>query len=122
MSTMATTSAPDLQNYFNGAWQRSSATEFVDVTNPATTEILARTPLSTTADVEAVVKAAADAFPGWRRVPAGDPPPWSWATPLRPVAVGKHSGTSAISRYHSGITYQFWIWEDARGFAGEQAG
>jgi malonate-semialdehyde dehydrogenase (acetylating)/methylmalonate-semialdehyde dehydrogenase len=72
MSTTATTSAPDLQNYFNGAWQRSSATEFVDVTNPATTEILARTPLSTAADVDAVVKAAADAFPSWRRTPAGD--------------------------------------------------
>src|SRR5579872_3299675 len=72
MSSTATTSAPDLQNYFNGAWQRSSATEFVDVANPATAEILARTPLSTTADVEAVVKAAADAFPSWRRVPAGE--------------------------------------------------
>src|ERR1700721_4292754 len=72
MSSTATTSAPDLQNYFNGAWQRSAATEFVDVTNPATAELLARTPLSTAADVDAVVKAAADAFPAWRRVPAGE--------------------------------------------------
>jgi len=72
MSGTATTSAPDLQNYFNGAWQRSSATEFVDVANPATSEILARTPLSTAGDVDAVVKAAADAFPAWRRVPAGE--------------------------------------------------
>jgi malonate-semialdehyde dehydrogenase (acetylating)/methylmalonate-semialdehyde dehydrogenase len=72
MSSIATTSAPDLQNYFNGAWQRSSATEFVDVANPATSEILARTPLSTAGDVDAVVKAAADAFPAWRRVPAGE--------------------------------------------------
>ena len=72
MSSIATTSAPDLQNYFNGAWQRSAATEFVDVANPATAEILARTPLSTASDVDAVVKAAADAFPAWRRVPAGE--------------------------------------------------
>jgi len=72
MSSTATTSAPDLQNYSNGAWQRSSATEFVDVANPATAEILARTPLSTAGDVDAVVKAAADAFPAWRRVPAGE--------------------------------------------------
>src|SRR5579862_7674641 len=72
MSSTATTSAPDLQNYFNGAWQRSSATEFVDVANPATAELLARTPLSTASDVDAVVKAAADAFPAWRRVPAGE--------------------------------------------------
>src|ERR1700721_2945456 len=72
MSSTATTSAPDLQNYFNGAWQRSAATEFVDVTNPATAELLARTPLSTAADVDAVVQAAAEAFPAWRRVPAGE--------------------------------------------------
>src|SRR6202021_2480195 len=72
MSSTATTSAPDLQNYFNGAWQRSAATEFVDVTNPATAELLARTPLSTAGDVDAVVQAAAEAFPAWRRVPAGE--------------------------------------------------
>src|SRR6202161_2640224 len=72
MSSTATTSAPDLQNYFNGAWQRSAATIFFDVANPATAEILARTPLPTPADVDAVVKAAADAFPAWRRVPAGE--------------------------------------------------
>src|ERR1700743_2312276 len=72
MSSIATTSAPDLQNYFNGAWQRSAATEFVDVANPATAEILGRTRLSTASDVDAVVKAAADAFPAWRRVPAGE--------------------------------------------------
>src|ERR1700691_5596771 len=72
MSSTATTSAPDLQNYFNGAWQRSAATEFFDVANPATAEILARTPLSTAADVDAVVRAAADAFPAWRRTPPGE--------------------------------------------------
>src|SRR6201995_1837580 len=72
MSSTVTASAPDLQNYFNGAWQRSTATEFVDVANPATAEILARTPLSTASDVDAVVKAAANAFPAWRRVPAGE--------------------------------------------------
>ena len=47
-------------------------TEFVDVTNPATTEVLARTPLSTSADVDAAVQAAADAFPAWRRTPPGE--------------------------------------------------
>jgi len=72
MSSPATTQAPDLQNYIAGAWRRSSGSNFVDVTNPATAELLARTPLSTAADVEAAVQAAAAAFPAWRRVPPGE--------------------------------------------------
>jgi malonate-semialdehyde dehydrogenase (acetylating)/methylmalonate-semialdehyde dehydrogenase len=43
-----------------------------DVINPATAELLARTPLSTAADVDAAVQAAADAFPAWRRTPPGE--------------------------------------------------
>src|SRR5438445_2833321 len=72
MSSAVTTQVTDLQNYVNGAWRRSTATEYTDVTNPATTEVLARTPLSTSADVDAAVQAAADAFPAWRRTPPGE--------------------------------------------------
>ncbi len=72
MSTATTTHVPDLQNYVGGGWHRSAATEYVDVLNPATAEILARTPLSTNADVDAAVRAAADAFPAWRRTPPGE--------------------------------------------------
>src|SRR5271155_3591032 len=72
MSSAVLTAAPELQNYVNGQWRRSSATEFVDVTNPATMELLARTPISTSADVDAAVQAAADAFPAWRRTPPGE--------------------------------------------------
>jgi malonate-semialdehyde dehydrogenase (acetylating)/methylmalonate-semialdehyde dehydrogenase len=72
MSSATTTQVPDLQNYVGGNWHRSSATEYVNVLNPATSEILARTPLSTNADVDAAVQAAADAFPAWRRTPPGE--------------------------------------------------
>jgi malonate-semialdehyde dehydrogenase (acetylating)/methylmalonate-semialdehyde dehydrogenase len=72
MSSATTTQIPDLQNYVGGGWHRSAATEYVDVLNPATAEILARTPLSTNADVDAAVQAAADAFPAWRRTPPGE--------------------------------------------------
>src|SRR5271155_2871476 len=72
MSSAVLTAAPELQNYVNGSWQPSSATEFVDVINPATMELLARTPISTSADVDAAVQAAADAFPAWRRTPPGE--------------------------------------------------
>ena len=72
MSSAVTTQVAELQNYINGAWRRSATTEYVDVTNPATAELLARTPLSSTADVDAAVQAAADAFPAWRRTPPGE--------------------------------------------------
>ena len=72
MSSTATTPAVDILNYVNGAWRKSTATEFVDVINPASGELIARTPLSTKADVDAVVQAAAAAFPAWRRTPAGE--------------------------------------------------
>jgi malonate-semialdehyde dehydrogenase (acetylating)/methylmalonate-semialdehyde dehydrogenase len=72
MSSAVTTHVKELQNYIGGSWQRSSATEYSSVTNPATAEILARTPLSTAADVDAAVQAAAAAFPAWRRTPPGE--------------------------------------------------
>ena len=55
MSSAVTTQVTELQNYINGAWRRPSSTEFFDVTNPATTELLARTPMSSPADVDAAV-------------------------------------------------------------------
>jgi len=72
MTTAALTQVNDLQNYIGGAWRRSTSTEFFDVTNPATGELLARTPMSSSADVDAAVQAAAAAFPAWRRTPAGE--------------------------------------------------
>ncbi|HEX8764602.1 MAG TPA: CoA-acylating methylmalonate-semialdehyde dehydrogenase [Candidatus Acidoferrum sp.] len=72
MSSAATTQVHELENYVNGAWCRATASEFADVTNPATAELLARTPLSIAADVDAAVQAAAAAFPGWRRTPPGE--------------------------------------------------
>jgi malonate-semialdehyde dehydrogenase (acetylating) / methylmalonate-semialdehyde dehydrogenase len=72
MSSVTTALEPKLQNYVNGAWRSSTAAEFVDVINPATAELLTRTPLSTQAEVGATVEAAAAAFPAWRRTPAGE--------------------------------------------------
>src|SRR5882672_7144452 len=72
MSSAVTTQAPELLNYVNAAWRRSTATEHVEVSNPATAELLARTPLSTSADVDAAVQAAAETFPAWRRTPPGE--------------------------------------------------
>jgi malonate-semialdehyde dehydrogenase (acetylating) / methylmalonate-semialdehyde dehydrogenase len=72
MSSTVTSPVTDLQNYISGSWTKSSASEFFNVTNPASGELIARTPVSTKADVEAAVQAAAAAFPAWRRTPAGE--------------------------------------------------
>ncbi len=72
MSSGATSQTLEIQNYVHGGWQRPAAREYVDVLNPATAELLARTPLSTSADVDGAVQAAAEAFPAWRRTPPGE--------------------------------------------------
>jgi malonate-semialdehyde dehydrogenase (acetylating)/methylmalonate-semialdehyde dehydrogenase len=59
-----------LLNYVGGTWQRSHAREHLHVTNPATGVALADVPLSPAQEVDAAVRAAAAAWPGWRRVPA----------------------------------------------------
>jgi malonate-semialdehyde dehydrogenase (acetylating)/methylmalonate-semialdehyde dehydrogenase len=57
-----------LDNYVGGRWTASSSSEALDVTNPATGEVLARVPLSSAADLDAAVKAAREALPAWRAV------------------------------------------------------
>lgn len=56
-------------NYLGGQWLEPDVTEFVDVINPATQELIAETPLSTAAEVEAAAQAARQAFYDWRRMP-----------------------------------------------------
>jgi malonate-semialdehyde dehydrogenase (acetylating) / methylmalonate-semialdehyde dehydrogenase len=63
------TSVEVLENYVGGRWVPSQAKEFVDVHNPARGEVIARTPLSSRADLDAAVQAAAKAFPAWRDTP-----------------------------------------------------
>ena len=58
-----------LLNYINGEWCASNATEFLDVVNPATTDVLTQVPLSVKDDVDAAAIAAANAFTSWRRTP-----------------------------------------------------
>jgi malonate-semialdehyde dehydrogenase (acetylating) / methylmalonate-semialdehyde dehydrogenase len=62
--------AEKLKNYVNGAWQDSAATQFVEVINPATAEVLALTPLSPASEVDEAARLAAKAFESWRSIPA----------------------------------------------------
>jgi malonate-semialdehyde dehydrogenase (acetylating) / methylmalonate-semialdehyde dehydrogenase len=58
-----------MRNYIQGQWQDSTATERIPIINPATGEELGRVPLSPASEVDLAVRAAAAAFPSWRRVP-----------------------------------------------------
>ena len=58
-----------LDNFIGGRWVRSETTSFFDVHNPAVGDVIGRTPLSTSADVDAAVQAATRAFPAWRDTP-----------------------------------------------------
>ena len=58
-----------LLNYIGGKWQRSRASESLDVHNPATGETMVRVPLSPSDEVDEAVQAAQAAFADWRRTP-----------------------------------------------------
>ena len=58
-----------LQNFVSGVWIDSESDARSDVINPATGEIIARVPLSSSEDVEAAVLAAQTAFESWSRTP-----------------------------------------------------
>jgi malonate-semialdehyde dehydrogenase (acetylating)/methylmalonate-semialdehyde dehydrogenase len=58
-----------LKNYINGEWVESKTTQFEDVYNPATKEVIAQVPLSTKEEVDYAVEVAAKTFDKWRNVP-----------------------------------------------------
>ncbi len=62
----------EILNYINGEWVKPSVKDYFDVINPATGQVIAKTPLGTKADVEFAAKAAGEAYVSWRRVPVND--------------------------------------------------
>src|SRR4051795_5720150 len=68
MSAATTPSVRLLDNYVGGQWTPASGSEELDVTNPATGEVLARVPMSSASDLDAAVRGARAALPAWRAV------------------------------------------------------
>ena len=64
--------APRVKNFINGEFVTSKTGEWLDVTNPATQEVIARVPMSTQEDLDNAVVAASEAFKTWRKVPIGE--------------------------------------------------
>ena len=58
-----------VKNYINGRWVESKAKETRDVFNPATGELIAKTPMSTREETLEAIAAAKAAFERWRATP-----------------------------------------------------
>lgn len=57
-----------LKNYINGEWVESKTTEFEEVVNPATEEVIAKVPLSTRAELDEAAEVAQEAFKTWSKI------------------------------------------------------
>ena len=82
------TGAP-IAHFVNGAKVAGAGSRWGDVFNPATGDVSGRVPLASKAEVDAVVDAAAAAFPAWAATP-----------PLR--ARTRHVSLPAIARSQHG--------------------
>jgi len=67
--SVASPAVPKIPNFIDGRWVQSSTDHWFNVHNPATGELVARTPLCAAAEVNAAVDSAAKAFSEWRRTP-----------------------------------------------------
>ncbi len=57
-----------LHNYVGGKWVASSSSDTLDITNPATGEVLARVPLSSKEELNDAARTAKEASKTWRKV------------------------------------------------------
>jgi malonate-semialdehyde dehydrogenase (acetylating)/methylmalonate-semialdehyde dehydrogenase len=62
----------EIRDYIGGAWRKPSSDPATEVLNPATGDVIAKTPAGSAADVAAAVGAASAAFPEWRATPPAE--------------------------------------------------
>jgi len=70
-AVLQTQPVPTVKLLINGKFVESKATQWRDVVNPATQEVIARVPMCDTAEVGEAVQAATDAFKTWKNTPLG---------------------------------------------------
>ncbi|MEU3688868.1 aldehyde dehydrogenase family protein [Streptomyces narbonensis] len=58
--------------YIGGEWRPASSTETIPVINPADEQVIAHVPAGTAEDVDAAVRAARAALPGWAATPPAE--------------------------------------------------
>jgi malonate-semialdehyde dehydrogenase (acetylating)/methylmalonate-semialdehyde dehydrogenase len=62
---------PTVKLLVNGQFVESKTTEWKDVVNPATQQVIARVPFATRAEIDAAIAAAAEAYKTWKHTPVG---------------------------------------------------
>ena len=70
-TTTPTVEVATVKLLIGGRFVESTTTEWRDVVNPATQEVLARVPFATADEVDAAVASAQGAFKTWRKTPVG---------------------------------------------------
>lgn len=65
------TTVAQVKLLINGEWVDSKTTEWLDVVNPASQEVLAKVPLATQEEVKAAIDSAERAFHSWKKIPLG---------------------------------------------------
>jgi malonate-semialdehyde dehydrogenase (acetylating) / methylmalonate-semialdehyde dehydrogenase len=70
--SISSISLATVSNYINGEWTEPGTSEWLDVVDPATHEVIGRSLSSGPDEVDEAVEAAAAAFPAWRRTPPED--------------------------------------------------
>ncbi len=68
---MTQANVPTVKLLINGEFIESKTTQWRDVINPATQQVLARVPLATEEELAAAVASAKQAFKTWRKTPIG---------------------------------------------------
>ena len=116
---MSTTAVPQrpafldgpLQLYIGG--QRVSTDERLATVNPATGETLAEVPVASPAEVDQAVRAAADAFGGWRATPPTQRARLLWALadlieePRGDAIMAMHEDLAAFSESSDALTCSY---------------
>src|SRR6218665_4214812 len=69
--THAAALAPSVKLLIGGQLLESESTEWREVVNPATQQVLARVPFATAREIDAAVAAAQEAFKTWKKTPIG---------------------------------------------------
>ena len=58
-----------VKHLINGQFTQSNTSEWIDITDPATQEVIAKVPQSTDEEINQAVAAAKAAFQTWRKTP-----------------------------------------------------
>ena len=69
--TPGQTKVDQVRLLIDGQWVESKTSEWRDIVNPATQQVLARVPFATVEEVDAAVAAAQRAFKTWKDTPIG---------------------------------------------------